>query len=120
MTPLRSVAGPQLTEAQFQAQVVQLMRHLGWRTMHVRRSIGKGRKWATTTSVEGWPDICAWKPGREGFLGRFLVAELKSERGKLSAEQEDVLASLEAAGVETYVWKPSDLDEIARILGGRK
>jgi len=99
-----------MTEAELMTAVVDLARMLGYRTMHVRRSIGKGRRWQTTTSVVGWPDLVLWTPGR------FIAAELKSATGALAAEQVDVLASLHDAGVETYVWRPDDLQTIATIL----
>src|SRR5690606_29558723 len=90
------------TEAEFQAQVVELATITGWRHLHVRRTVGRGRKWTTSTNLAGWPDLLLWKPGR------VVAAELKSAKGKTTAEQEDVLASLAAAGIETHVWRPSD------------
>lgn len=102
------------TEAEFQAQVVELARILGWQVLHVRRSIGKGHRWTTTTSVTGWPDLFMWHP-RHGVLAR----ELKTETGKLTAEQEEVLASLCAAGVDAGVWRPADFEEeIPSTLSG--
>ena len=102
-----------MTEAEWQEQVVDLARICGWRTMHVRRSIGKGRRWTTSTSVVGWPDLVLWRPGR------IVAAELKSNTGQVTEDQAAVLASLEAAGMETYVWRPGDLDEVASVLGRR-
>lgn len=104
---------PAMSEAEFQSMVVELARACGWKTMHVRRSIGKGRKWTTATSVVGWPDLTIYRPGR------LIFAELKAESGRLTQEQAVVLGDLHFAGAETYVWKPSDLDEIAQILGRR-
>lgn len=101
------------TEAEFQAQVVELARITRWEHLHVRRTIGRGRKWTTATNLAGWPDLLLWRPGR------IVAAELKSESGKTTAEQDAVLASLAAAGVETFVWRPSDWDEIAAVLGRR-
>lgn len=92
------------SEAELQAQVVELARICGWRTMHVRRSIGKGRRWTTSTSVVGWPDLALWRPGQ------FLLVELKTDRGQLSNEQAVVVASLRVAGVDARVWRPSDWD----------
>lgn len=103
-----------VTETELQGQIVELARICGWRTMHVRRSLGRGRKWTTTTSVAGWPDLVAWRPGR------FIAIEVKSATGKLSDEQTDVLASLTAAGVETYVVRPADFDAIATVLTGAR
>ena len=48
-----------------------------------------------------------------------LEAELKRETKQPSQAQLDWLAALEAAGVEAYIWRPSDWREgrIARVLG---
>ncbi len=101
------------TEAELQQQVVELARIAGWRVMHVRRSIGKGRRWTTATSVVGWPDLVLWRPGQ------FLAVELKTDTGMLTVEQAAVLDGLRAAGVDTRVWRPRDFDEIQATLTGR-
>lgn len=107
----------EVTEADFQAQVVQLAQTLGWTVMHVRRSIGRRdgqQAWQTTTSVAGYPDLTMWHPGQH----RFLMAELKSAKGRLRPEQRRVLNDLQDAGVPVHVWRPADLDTIARTLQG--
>lgn len=104
----------EVTEAQWQEQVFELAHLLGWRHMHVRRSIGKGRKWTTATNVTGWPDATLWN----GRQKRIIFVELKSEKGKPTPEQIEVMASLEAAGQEVYLWRPSDLDVAHRVLRG--
>lgn len=101
------MTGLAFTETEWQAQIVELAHTLGWRHLHVRRSIGKANKWQTTTNVTGWPDLLLWSPRQPG---RHIAAELKSTTGKLTPEQEQVLADLAAAGFETYVWRPDDLD----------
>ena len=101
-----------ITEAEWQEQVHQLATMLGCRVMHVRRSIGKGKRWTTATSVVGWPDLFIWNPS----AGWHLVAELKSESGKTTAEQDEVLASLREAGLPAYVWRPSDLEAVRDVL----
>lgn len=106
-----------LTEADFQRQVVELAHILGWRVLHVRRSIGRrGGQQAhqTTTSIKGWPDLLLFHPDR----GEHFVAELKSEKGRLRPEQVEVLADLRASGVECHVWRPSNFDEVQARLGG--
>ena len=40
---------------QLQGQVVELLGLVGWKHLHVRKSIGKGKRWVTTTNVVGWP-----------------------------------------------------------------
>ena len=49
-----------MTHAELQAMVCQLAHIMGWRWLHVRRSIGKGHRWATTTNIVGWPDLILW------------------------------------------------------------
>ncbi len=100
-----------MSEVQWQAQVVALLRHLGWAHLHVRRTIGKGGRWVTSTNRAGFPDILAWHPSR-GFAG----IELKVGRGKPTPEQLVVLAELAAAGARTMVAYPADLDALLVML----
>lgn len=104
-----------ITEAEFQLQVTELADILGWRFMHVRRSIGKGARWTTATNVVGWCDLFMWHPEH----ARVIAVELKSEMGKPTPEQVSVLDSLRAAGLETYVWRPSDFDHLQAVLTAR-
>jgi len=99
-----------VTEADLQRQVIELAHLCGWQTMHVRRSIGAGQQWTTSTSIAGWPDLTLWR------AGAFLLVELKAERGRLTAEQHAVLSSLRAAGVDARCWRPSDWPEIEATL----
>ena len=94
-----------LTEKQWQNTVVELARSLGYRTYH---------PWLSIRSERGWPDLAIFKPGR------FLLAELKSEKGKLTPAQEEIIAELRESGVEVYIWRPSDFDTVAAILNGQK
>lgn len=115
MTGPRAVPAPPITEAQFQAQVLQLAHLCGWRSMTVRPSVGRrgGRPaWQTTTSIAGWPDACLWRPGQ------LLLVELKTDRGRLSPAQREVIGSLRDAGVDVRVWRPVDWPEIETTLKG--
>lgn len=103
-------AATAITEAEWQATVTDLLRALGYRSMHCRRSIGKGRRWTTATSVVGWPDLFAWRPGRA------VALELKAEGGTVTTEQERVLAELAGAGIDARVVRPSDFDELVEWL----
>ncbi len=77
---------------------------LGWRLCyHTLRSKG---------SQSGFPD-------RVLVRERIIFAELKREKGVVTPGQVEWLNGLAAAGAEVYLWRPSDLDEIALILSHR-
>lgn len=65
------------------------------------------------------------KGSRSGFPDRVLVrervifVELKREKTKPTDDQVEWLDGLAGAGAEVYLWRPSDLDEIALVLGKR-
>lgn len=103
-----------MTETEWQQQVVQAARLFGWSTNHTRRTLGRGRKWTTGTSTVGFPDLTLWSERHR----RLIFAELKTDRGKLTPEQESVIASLRAAGCECHVWRPSDWSAVELVLRG--
>ncbi len=77
---------------------------LGWRLCyHTLRSKG---------SQSGFPD-------RVLVRDRVIFAELKREKGVVTDAQREWLDGLAAVGAEVYLWRPSDLDEIAEILSKR-
>lgn len=95
------MTAPALSERDFQAQVIELAETLGYRCYHTHDS---------RRSREGWPDLAMWK------IGRFLLAELKTERGHLQEMQLITIAQLRAAGVEAHIWRPRDWDKIVATL----
>lgn len=127
----RRAAARAMTEAQLLDAVLGTPRRpgialaLGWRGYHTHRS---------QHSPAGFPDLCLVKGGR------LVFAELKTERGKTTAEQDGWLEDLgvvEARAttyadavarhstrpdnlVAVYLWRPSDLLEgrILTALGG--
>lgn len=95
-----------ITEKQFEAQVKDLAKLLGWKYYHTWRSIH---------SPAGFPDVVMV---RNGLV---IFAELKSEKGKMSEAQEQWIDELKVVanhslGVMAFVWKPSDWEEIVSIL----
>jgi hypothetical protein len=92
------------TEKAFQAGVVQLAGLLGWRAFYVRDSRG---------SPAGWPDLALLKGDRA------LFRELKAPGGRLSSEQREWGAALEAAGLDYAVWTPDCWPEIEQVLTGQ-
>lgn len=104
------------TEAEFQTRVVQLATLYGWAHMHVIAAMadnyGRWRTPTIGTLGRGWPDLTMV----HRRTGRLIFAELKAEKGKLTVEQMDVLDLLRSTAAEVYVWRPSDFDELQRIL----
>lgn len=90
-----------MSEKEFQKSVKSLAYALGWLTYHTFDS---------RRSDVGFPDLVLVKDDR------LIFAELKSEKGKLTIKQDMWLQALDYTDVETYVWRPSDLPAIARIL----
>ena len=96
-----------IREVDWQRTVVDLLGVCGYGSMHVRRSIGNGNRWTTTTSVTGWPDLFAWRPAR------LIAIECKTARGRVTLEQQRVLEELTAAGVDCMVARPADFHRLA-------
>jgi hypothetical protein len=108
------------SESAFLAQVLELAKLLGWKSFHVRPGMNRRGHWSTPIQGDGvgFPDLvlARYREKDEARAGRIIAAELKSEDGKESLEQEAWLTLLEWCGVESYLWRPSDLPEIARVL----
>lgn len=87
-------------------QLVDLARLRGWKIYHTHDS---------THSAAGFPDLVLCRPPR------LVFAELKTDRraSKLTADQVEWLEALTACtkqGVETFVWRPSDFDDVREVL----
>jgi hypothetical protein len=82
------------SEQELQAAVTQFCRALGIAWYHTYDS---------RRSNKGWPDLVLC--GGRGLLYR----ELKTEHGKLTAEQERWGDKLRRAAADWAVWRPSDL-----------
>ena len=138
-----STTMPTISEAVFQRRVVDKARDLGWGVtlsarkamlvqvaayhveappldgliFHPRYSLG---------SEPGWPDLTLIRRRDR----RLIFAELKSDTGVLSVRQTEVLELLRCLEngmpvvfgadlhptIQVFVWRPGDMDEIARVL----
>ena len=99
-------------EREFQARVIELARLLGWRVHHTRPALTQRGRWLTPIQGEaGLPDLILLRPPR------LVFAELKSEKGRVSKEQQAWLDALrQCNGVEVYLWRPSDWASIVETL----
>ena len=83
-----------MTEAELQDQVALMCRRLRLWHYHTHDS---------RRSQAGWPDLVIIGPTRAIFR------ELKTQAGRLSADQKHVGYLLTAAGLSWEVWRPADL-----------
>ena len=91
-----------LTEKEFLAQVVELAEVLGFRSYHTFDS---------RRSAAGFPDLVLVRPPR------VIFAELKRQNGRVTIPQHLWFHDLdECPGVEVYIWKPSDWNEIVEVM----
>jgi hypothetical protein len=103
-----------ITEASWQQCVIEIALRHGWRLHCVpdalyRRSFAVSH-YGASQGHKGWPDLVLCKSGR------LIVAELKSQTGRVRPEQQVWLDDLAACGVEVKIWRPSDYDEIVATL----
>lgn len=123
LPPLATSLRLDLREDVFQARVVEASRWHGWTfAYHPLRSKG---------STAGWPDLVLGRPRRSASTrvalplpelaggAQVLFAELKSEKGRATTAQLDVLGLLHDAGCTVALWRPSDWHEILAVLAGR-
>jgi hypothetical protein len=91
-----------LTEKLWQQQVLDIAHLYGWRSYHTHDS---------RRSTAGYPDLTLIRPPR------LVFAELKSMRGRISTDQQQWLDELHACpGVEAYLWRPDQLEQVAAVL----
>ena len=115
-----------VSEKVFQRQIVELAHRLRWKIVHFRPAM-TSHGWRTPVQGDGtgFFDCIMFKPPR------LILAELKSDTGKLTkgkviltgrrskyvmGEEDWKQIYLQYPYIEVYVWRPVDLEEIARIL----
>ena len=91
-----------VTEKQFMQQVTEVAHTFRWDVFHPFISI---------RSSPGFPDLVMRRPPR------LVLAELKSERGKVTPAQQAWLDRLsQCDGVEVHTWRPSDWNTLVKVL----
>ena len=105
-----------MTEDQFEDWLVEYAQLTGW-LVHVERKAQSARGWRTPIKGNaGFPDVVLVRGGV------VIFAELKSERGTLSAQQKVwgrfLRHAMEVAGGGVWycVWQPRDRDTIEGAL----
>ncbi len=65
----------------------------------------------TIRSERGWPDLALVRPPR------FLLAELKTDKGMTTPSQDEWLALLSSCpAIEVYLWRPHDFNDVVEGL----
>lgn len=101
------------TEAEFTRQVLAFAKMHGWKTLHMRPGMTSKGRWLTAVAGDGkgFPDLFMVRGAER------VAAELKVGKNRLTPEQCDWIAALEAAGVKAYCWKPENWPDIESVLG---
>lgn len=102
-------AHPMMSEQQLLDAVIDAAKLGGWRVCHVRPA----------RTVNGWRTAYQGHAGLPDLIlargGVVLLAELKSQEGRVSTEQREWLAA--SGGV---VWRPAELARVACWLVSRR
>lgn len=91
------------SERVFQNAILDLCQYMNIMAYHVRDS----RRVVTSN---GFPDLVL--SGTKGTI----FAELKAQKGRLSAAQIQWTERLSESGAQVFVWRPSDWPDIVTIL----
>lgn len=109
LTPVQMIIAREMSEEDLLTSVIFTAKTFGWTVYHARPArTGKG--WRTATQGDnGFPDLCLCRDGQ------VIFAELKSEKGRVSVEQQnwlDELGGLDPAvpgdSISIHVWRPTD------------
>lgn len=101
-----------IPETAFQQQVLALAKLRGWLTAHFRPGMDRRGNWSTAVAGDGsgFPDTILIRGTR------LVIAELKSESGRVAPEQRAWLDAWRQTGAEVFVWRPSDFPAIEEAL----
>lgn len=108
-----------LTESEraFQERVVQLAQLCGWKIYHppdnVPVTAKSGARYVQNIKA-GWPDLVLARPPE------LIMWELKTEKGRVSAEQEAWIDVLHRCGIEVRIIRPSDFGYVQERLARRR
>ena len=90
-----------MSEAQWQQRITDTCDLLGLKWHHETDS---------RRSRKGFPDLVIAGPGG------LIFAELKSQKGKVRAEQEEWIGALLTSGARAYIWRPQDWPLVVQAL----
>ena len=101
-----------MLEAQFKNSVIEIAQRYGWFVHHDLPAMNKRGKWATHIQGDsGFPDLVLVNP-----KGVLVFAELKTDIGRLSKQQEAWLDRLDLSVCIVQVWRPNQMPTIIKFL----
>ncbi len=101
---------PAMKEVDYQGRIIETARILGWTVAHFRAAMTKyGWRTPVAADGQGFPDLVLVRE-------RVIWMEVKLEKAKLTPEQAHWQEILKYAKQETYVVRPSNWDEVVKIL----
>ena len=113
-------AAKYITEADFQAAVIELAEAQGWKVAHFHdsrrwvpekiRGVVVHGKWVGDAQAKGWPDLVLVRGGKSLFV------ELKRDGERPTREQLEWGNALFNAGLNWQLWRPEDWPYIERLL----
>lgn len=124
MTTARAILDAAMTEAELLDAVVDAALTFGWLVSHIPDRLyalaAKDQRFDALIGAEGLPDLILAREGDETRGGRVIVAELKTNTGKVKLRQQAWLQAFISAGIEAHVWRPVDLSSgrIDAVLRG--
>lgn len=99
-----------VSEDEFKNELIKALKLYRWRVHHCRPARAPSGKWSTPIQGHsGFPDIVAVRD-------RVLWVELKKIGEYLKPEQKLWRDAIVGTGAEYYLWRPSDWDEIGRVI----
>jgi hypothetical protein len=100
-----------MTEGQFQQRILETAHLYKWRVAHFRPAMNRSGRWSTPIEGDrGLPDLVLARGGR------VLLAELKSDRGRLGPGQREWL---DALGGHGRLWRPENWGDVLAELEKR-
>lgn len=109
------------SEASFQSSVIRIARDWGWLVHHVMPArLPSGKRATALQGHRGFPDLVLAHEKRG-----VILAELKTDRGRLSQDQRDWIEALNLGFIQrdpsVALWRPQDMPAIINRLteGGR-
>jgi hypothetical protein len=107
-----TVHNTRMTEADFQQRIIDTAILCGWRVAHQRPGMNRRGGWSTAVQGDrGAPDLLLAR------AGQVLLAEIKSDRGRLGPGQGEWLTELGGHG---RLWRPSDWTAVLAELKGER